>query len=186
MKVISSSELTGVSIERLLKRYGVGRRRDKMEPIYKTVLADAERLAAPTALYNQFRITELPDLSQWLSSKTNSIILALCTLGPRLQEHFNELVQKDILAATVLDEITLAWVTAITRQIHGAIRDELQGSSLKAGPPFRPGVGRWPLETQQIVFAFLPSATIGVALDEHLVMTPRQSTSLIIPLINRN
>lgn len=186
MKIMMAQEIEPVSITRLLNRYGSGRRRRKMEPIYQSMLKEVNRMGEPAAMYAEFPPALLPELTPWLPPKTNSLFLALCTLGPQLHDYFLELIQEDFVAAAVFDEITLTWVTAITRQIHHLIRSDLEGSDLKGGPAFRPGVGRWPLLTQQTVFAHLPSEKIGVTLDENLVMTPKQSTSLIIPLLKRN
>jgi hypothetical protein len=183
---INSSDLTRVSIERLLKRYGTGKRRARMEPIYWDVLNEAEHLCEPAALHAEFQLVELPELSEWLTSETTSVVLALCTLGPLIQQRIEEISQNDLVSAVILDEITLAWVTAITRQIHGSIRSQAQKRRLKAGPAYRPGLGRWPLETQHTVFTHLAAETIGVTLNDYLVMAPRQSTSLIIPLFDRN
>ena len=137
------------------------------------------------SLYDEYPVDSLPELSPLLSEETTAVVLALCTLGPGVQMRIEELSQSDLLAAVVIDELTLAWVTAITRQIHGSIRSEVQARGLKAGPAFRPGLGRWPLGTQHTVFSRLPAQIIEVSLTEDLVMMPRQSTSLIIPLYDR-
>ena len=157
-----------------------------MVPVYQAMLAEVEDYSAPQALYDEFPLDTLPELSPWLPEDTVAVVLALCTLGPRVQMRIEELAQSDMLAAVVIDELTLAWVTAITRQMHGSIRNEAHGRGLKAGPAFRPGLGRWPLETQHTVFSRLPAQEIGVALTDDLVMKPRQSTSLIVPLYDRN
>ena len=181
-----SSDLPSVSIERLLKRYGSGKRRARLEPIYQAALNEAEHFSEPAALHAEFQLLELPELSEWLTAETTFIVLALCTLGPHIQHRIEEISQKDLISAVILDEITLAWVTAITRQIHRSIRSQARERRLKAGPAYRPGLGRWPLEAQHTIFTHLPAETIGVTLNDHLLMTPRQSTSLIIPLFNRN
>lgn len=185
MEKISPETIGRISIEPLLKRYGSGKRRERMVPIYQDMLAEVEDHALPEAIYEEFPRDILSELSPWLSEDTTAVVLALCTLGPGMQDRINELAQDDMLAAVVIDELTLAWVTAITRQIHGSVRHQAQERGLKAGPAFRPGLGRWPLETQRTVFNWLPAQEIGVALTDDLVMMPRQSTSLIIPLYDR-
>jgi cobalamin-dependent methionine synthase I len=166
-----------------LKRYKDHKKRQKWEPIYRELLAQAERLAAPAAIYDEFLLAEVTDLTAWLSADTAAVVLALCTLGQPIEAYFKELSQDDLLAAVIFEEIILAWITAFTRQIHAAIRNQGRTRGLKAGPAYRPGVGRWPLTTQRTVFACLPAYQIGISLNEQLWMTPSKSTSLIIPLI---
>ncbi|MDX1414978.1 MAG: hypothetical protein R3293_12355 [Candidatus Promineifilaceae bacterium] len=185
MEVMLADEFAPVTIERLLKRYGPGRRRTRMEPIYRAVLAEAEPIGQPVAIYEEIELRQVPELLPWLPAETTYLFLALCSLGYPLQEHFVHLAQDDILSAAVLDEITLTWVTALTRQVHGKIRAQVGQLGLKAGAAYRPGVGRWPLAAQNVVFAHLPADAIAVTIDENLVMSPRHSTSLIIPVLDR-
>lgn len=185
MEIISPETIGRMALEPLLKRYGSGKRRERMVPVYQAMLAEVEDHSVPQAIYEEFPRDVLPELSPWLAEDTITVVLALCTLGPGVQLQINKLNQEDMLAAVVIDELTLAWITAITRQIHSSVRREAQERGLKAGPAFRPGLGRWPLETQRTVFRWLSAQAIGVALTDDLVMTPRQSTSLIIPLYDR-
>ncbi len=184
--MIITPDLSNVSLERLLKRYGDGKRRARMEPIYRSVLSETVRISEPAAVYDEFQLGDLPELWPWLPLETTAVVCGLCTLGPDLQRHINEVSQTDIVSAVVFDEITLACVTAVTRQIHGLVRSEAQERGLKAGAAYRPGLGRWPIETQRTVFGRIPAHRIGVTLNEQLVMMPKQSTSMIIPILDRN
>jgi len=186
MNRINPETINNISLERLLKRYGSGKRRERMEPVYQAMLAEVEDLSAPEAMYEEFPLEALVELSPWLYEDTTAVVLGLCTLGPGVQMRINELTRKDMLSVVVMDELTLAWITAITRQVHGMVRSETEARGLKAGPAYRPGLGRWPLEAQRTVFSKLPTEFIGVTLTDDLVMLPRQSTSLIIPLFDRN
>lgn len=185
MVEIGEAPLPRLSLDSLLKRYKAPKKRQRWEPFYRTLLAEAERLAKPAALYDEFSLADVPELSPWLPAGTKAVVLAVCTLGPPVETYLKELVNSDMLSAVILDEVILALVTALTRQIHTSLRSEIQPRGLKAGAAYRPGVGRWPLATQRIVFAHLPAHRIGVTLDQHLWMTPAKSTSLIIPLLNR-
>lgn len=174
------------TLESLLKRYGTGKRRQKMESAYTAMLAEATRLASVTNIYDEFDVSAVEPLHEWLAPDTTSVILALCTLGPQLDEAIQTRTQDDLLAAVLLKEIGAAWIVIITRELHKSLRNLTQQRGLKAGPAYRPGVGRWPLETQRTVFAKLPAELIGVSLDEYLFMRPVLSTSLIIPVLDRN
>ncbi len=70
----------------------------------------------------------------------------------------------------------------MARTLHRKVRREAERRGLKAGPAYRPGIGRWPLDTQRVLFALLPAARIEVSLDEHLLMRPVKTISVIIPL----
>lgn len=185
MVEMDEAPLPRLSLESLLKRYKEPRKRQRWEPFYRTLLAEAERLSRPAALYDEFSLADVPELSPWLPPQTSGVVLAVCTLGPGVEAYLKELANSDMVSAVILDEIILALVTALTRQIHTSIRNEVQPRGLKAGAAYRPGVGRWPMETQRTVFVRLPAHKIGVTLDDHLWMTPAKSTSLIIPLLNR-
>ena len=155
-----------------------------MTPFYTTLLNIAEQLSEPVALHDEFVVADMVEITEWLRDHTQSVVLALCSLGADIDSHLQQLSQDDIVSATILNEIALAWIVAITKEIHGEIRHAAQARGLKAGPAYRPGVGRWPLEIQQIVFSHLPTDRIGVTLSEEFVMMPALSTSLIIPIMN--
>jgi hypothetical protein len=175
-----------LSVETFLKRYGDGKRRAKMEPVYQDMLDEARRLSRPQAMHGEFSLAEVTDLTGWLAPDTVSVVLGLCTLGQPIAAHIYDFSKNDMVSAVVLYEITLKVITALTLDVHASIRTRMQARGLKAGPAYRPGLGRWPLETQGTVFACLPAQQIGVTLNEHLIMAPTKSTSMIIPILDRN
>ena len=155
-------------------------------PFYQELLAEVEKLSQPAAVCHEFSLDDVSELNEWLPLQTNAVVLAVCTLGPQLDDHVEELSERDLLSAVILNEISLAMINAMTRDVHAAIRREMQRRGLKAGAAYRPGVGRWPLVTQEIVFDRIPAQTIGVSLDEFLLMRPVKSTSLIIPVLDKS
>lgn len=170
---------------KFLRRYATERRRRKIAPVYAAMLAEAERLVEPVVVQRTLARADVPGLSAWLPPHAVGVRLALCTLGPELDARSRALFEDEPAAAAVLDEIGVAFVSAFALNVHRVARAESAAFGLKAGPPHRPGLGRWPLDVQRLVFDKLPAAEIGVALGEHLVMTPVKSTSLIIPLLGR-
>ena len=167
-------------------RYGDGKRRKNIAPIYREMLEKAEHLAAPRVLKDEFARSEVSSLEMWLPSRTTAVVLAVCTLGSAIEVREQELFPDDPHKSVVLNEISATQITAFARAIHTHLRQEAADRGLKAGPPYRPGLGRWPLETQRLVFERLPTHQIGVTLDEHLMMRPIKSISLIIPLLDQN
>ena len=172
------------SLDRLIKRYPEGRRRQRMEPIYRNMVAEAARLVQSTSLYGELLLSDAPHLSEWAAPTTVSVYLAICTLGADLDLEMHRLIESDMMAAAVLNEVALAVMVAFTRDLHGAIRQQTAQRSQKAGAAYRPGLGRWPLELQRTIFTLLPADQIDVQLTEELVMLPSFSTSLIIPVRN--
>jgi hypothetical protein len=182
MTCIAAMQLPALPLERFLKRYGNSRRRERLDPIYRSMLSEIRNLASPIIVHDEYQATELPEFSEWLRADTVSVVLAICTLGmdPELRAH--ELARQDLLSAVVLGEVALTAVTQVTRELHASIRSQLLEKELKAGPAYRPGVGRWPLDVQSTIFSRLPAQKIGVTLNSQLFMSPVNSTSLIIPV----
>ncbi len=156
-----------------------------MAALYQEMLPEAERLATPLAIRAEFQLADVAELIRWLPEHASSVELALCTLGPAIESREKDLFPDEPHKAAVLDEISTALITALARKVHTAIKEQARLRGLKAGPPFRPGLGRWPLETQRVLFACLPAEKIGVVLDQHLMMRPIKSTSLVVPILNR-
>ena len=182
---ISKPTLPPMAVESFLKRYPTEKRRARMRPAYQTMLSEVAQLTVPKAIYDEFSLEKLPDLGPFFSPETISVVLAVCTLGMALDERGRELVEADMMLAAVFEEITLAAMVSLTRVVHDEIRQKMQTRGLKAGPAYRPGIGRWPLTAQQAIFALLPAHLIQVSLNDVSVMTPKMSTSLIIPILDR-
>jgi hypothetical protein len=172
-------------LEKFLKKYGEGRRRRSMEPLYQRMSDEAQQHVRPQFLFAEFSTAETIELQPWLSSDTDSVIFGVCTLGQELHNRLQQLGEDDTVAQYVLNEVAIEWLRSMVMKLHRTLRQEMAVQGRKAGPTYRPGVGRWPLETQRVVFAHLAAETIGVTLDEHLVMIPILSNSLIIPVFKR-
>lgn len=179
------AELPPLDVENLIKRYKRPGAKERWRPTYQELLNDAERLAEPAVLCQEYALDEVDELHEWMPVQSSSVVLGVTTLGKTLDDHVNELNNTDMISAVILNEITLAMINAMTRSLHSAIRNETQTRGLKAGPAYRPGVGRWPLSTQEVVFRHIPAQDIGVSLDEYLLMRPIKSTSLIIPILDK-
>lgn len=158
-------------------------RRQKMAPVYRSAIADIEQLAEPLTMYGDVSEIGTGRLAEWLPTDACGAYLGLCTLGPEIDTHIRTLSDEgDLLTASVLNEVALASILQLTQQIHDAVKDSVRPKGLRAGAAYRPGIGRWPLEVQRILFDLLPAQKIGVTLTEELLMLPAYSTSLIIPV----
>ncbi|MEZ4658397.1 MAG: hypothetical protein R2911_12560 [Caldilineaceae bacterium] len=177
-------ELIQPSLDGLLKRYPEGRRRQRMEPFYRNMATEITRVAQPTSVYAEVFAADVPHLFEWTAPTTVSFYLAICTLGAELDAAMRRQVESDMAEAAIMNEVALAVITAFTRDLHGMIRQQTAQRNQKAGPAYRPGLGRWPLELQRTLFSVLPADRIGVRLTEEMLMLPAFSTSMIIPVRN--
>lgn len=163
-------------LDDLLKRYG--NRRKRLEPVYQRMFEEAKSLAAPRSLQRTYPAETFPTLSAILPG-AETLTLGVCSIGPGLDSRVAELFSTDPVAAVVLDEIGTHWVKGLGREMHQEIRAAAQKMGKRASPSFRPGVGRWPLDLQEELFAGLPTASIGVTYHNGL-MNPQKSISMIV------
>jgi hypothetical protein len=170
-------------LERFLHRYRSSRRRERLRPLYETMLVEATRLAQPATVQDEFPVAALSELAPWFQPRTVAAVLAICTMGAPVEQTIADLFAEDEpQLAMILDEICLQLVSAMARAMHAGVRQAALARGLQVGPPYRPGIGRWPLAAQQAIFDRLPAREIGMSLDGYLYMRPLKSTSLIIPL----
>lgn len=178
-----NAPLPDVSIERLLHRYRAVERRERLRPLYELMLEEAQRLAQPATVQAEFAADTLVELAPSFQPGTQAAVLAVCTIGHRVEEGIADLFeQNEPHLGMILDEICLQLVSGMARALHAGVRASARARGLRVGPPYRPGLGRWAMEAQRAIFSRLPAGEIGVMLSEELIMRPLKSTSLIIPL----
>lgn len=169
------------SLDEFVRRHGP--RRERMLPLFKEVaaemMAQAKVLAEPREARATLAAAVVPRLSRRLPG-AETITLGLCTLGPALEQRAAALFRDNPLAAMVLTQIGSLWVDGLMRAVHAEIRAEARARGRRAGPPYRPGLGRWPLEFQDEIFQHLPAAALGVSLTEAWAMMPQKSVSFIV------
>jgi hypothetical protein len=173
-------DLDGViSLDPLLRKYGG--RRGRMEPVYAAMLKEAGRLVHPIVVRQGFTAAEVPEIAGQVPH-AEQIVLGLCSLGHQLEHHVAQIFPDEPAQAVILDEIGNAWVAGLARQLHAKIRAAAAAEGLTAGPGFRPGIGRWPVELQPTVFHLLKAGQHGIQLTDGLMMDPRKSVSMIVPV----
>jgi hypothetical protein len=171
------------SLELLLARYP-SRRRRLLEPVYRDMLAEAQQLTQPRQVQRAFPAAHLPLLAGCLPG-VDSIVLALCTLGPHLDARISVLFKEDPVAAVVLDELGTHWIRSVAQSLHGELQRQARAAGQRTTPSYRPGIGRWPLELQAKLFRYLPAADIGLSLLSETVMVPPKSISMIVGIGRR-
>lgn len=169
-------------LDPLLRKYG--KRRARMEPMYVEMLAVARGLIVPVVLNRGFARAEVPDFAEPLRF-AERVVLGICSLGGALEDHIARLFPDEPARAMVLDEIGNAWVAGLARQLHQQIRTAAAADGLHAGPGYRPGIGRWPVEFQPRIFHLLEAERHGIRLTGGLMMEPRKTVSMIVPVGHR-
>ncbi|MDT8305309.1 MAG: hypothetical protein RRC07_05185 [Anaerolineae bacterium] len=178
-----NAPLPEVPIERFLHRYRSAKRRERLRPLYELMLEEARHLAQPATVQAEFAAETLVELASWFQEDTVAAVLAVCTIGSLAELEIVELfAQEEPHLGMILDEVCLQLVSGMARAIHAGVRQAALARGLRVGPPYRPGLGRWPMEAQRAIFDRLPAEEIRVTLSEELIMRPLKSTSLIIPL----
>jgi hypothetical protein len=172
----------GLTLDPLLEKYG--RRRARMEPMYVEMLAVARPLVRPVALQRSFAPGEVPDIAEPLPF-AQRVVLGLCSLGNALEDRVALIFPEEPAKAVVLDEIGNAWVAGLARQLHRQIRAEAEAGGMRAGPGYRPGIGHWPVELQPRIVHLLDAERHGIRLTGGLMMEPRKSVSMVIPVGTR-
>jgi hypothetical protein len=176
-------DLSGeLSLEPLLRKYT--RRRARMEPLYAEMLVAARVLVKPVVLKRAFPSAEVPDFANPLRTP-EQVVLGLCSLGAALEARVAEIFADEPAQAVVLDEIGNAWVAGLAGQLHREIRAAAAAEGLRAGPGFRPGIGQWPVDLQPRIFHLLQAEQHGIHLTGGLMMEPRKSVSMIVPVGRR-
>lgn len=143
----------------------------------------ARSAARPAAVWNWFKITDLPDgLLVQLFPAAAGLALAVVTIGPALEAEVTRLAGAGSLSeAAILD----AWGSELAEAAARATGCRLGATGAAAGfiggGRSSPGYGKWPLEGQDVLFRLLPAGEIGVQLTGSRVMVPRKSVSFGMP-----
>lgn len=164
------------SLDPLLRRYRD--RRPQILGIYRQMFAEAHRLVTPHCIQRTFQPPELPILTGCFPG-AETITLGLCTIGPALENRVSELFSTDPPAAVILDELGSLWVNGLGREMHAGIRAAAKAQGKQASPAYRPGIGRWPMELQNQLLAYLPAAGIGVSVTSG-ILVPQKTISMIV------
>jgi hypothetical protein len=108
------------------------------------------------------------------------VALAICTIGPRLEERMKELFTSDPVRAMALDGAGIAALHQVSNAVIARIREEGEKRELGTGMRAQPGQEGWPIQQQRILFNLLPADKIGVQLSESYLMLPHKSVSFVI------
>lgn len=152
-------------------------------------------LIQPTAIYRRLEICEVQHerlhltnghtlqgalIGQHLSS-ADAIIVALCTIGSKIDPAITTAFKTEPAFALALDGFGSAAVEALANDICHHLELDTAKRELQTSIPLSPGMIGWPVDRGQMqIFSILDSQSIGVSLNETRMMTPKKSLSFVI------
>ena len=175
---------------------GLHKKTDAINQILEDAIQEGYRLIQPRALVAMLVVKEVGDTSLVLenglllnignASKVwkgiEQLAMALCTIGPFLEERVSELFAKgDYAEALMLDSVGTVAVRDTSGDVHTYICQASRVQGMNAGSILSPGE-RWDLSSQRALLAFLEGQRIGVSLTKQCMMVPQKSLSFCVGL----
>jgi len=153
----------------------------------------AQELAKPRAIYREVEVVGVEEdeirlegdlrlhvgreIAGWWQG-SQSLAVALCTIGGALEERILALSKKgEHAAALILDIAGSVALGSATDQVRRFTCEKASTSGMKVGPGLNPGYAAWPLTDQRLIFSIMPAERIGVRLNDQLMMIPKKSVS---------
>jgi hypothetical protein len=143
---------------------------------------EAVPLINPSSIYGIFESKIL--MPRFLFGKSESTILAICTIGKELESLSRIYMKKGHLAqGVILDAIASHAAEQTAEFVHQEILKEFsnQFQGKEVTSRFSPGYCQWELDKgQKTIFALLDGSKIGVSLSTSSMMNPVKSVSYAI------
>ena len=109
------------------------------------------------------------------------IVLAICTIGPQLENMASSWMEKDPVFGLALDGLGNAAVEKVAQQVCTRLADQAHAEGLQASTPLSPGLPDWPVDVgQPQIFALLDPSKAGITLTSGGMMVPKKSISFIV------
>jgi hypothetical protein len=170
---------------------------DRLVAVAQEVLGEAQELIAPAALFATLPLRKLehreilldngatfsgPLVARALAGATQ-VAVAVCTIGPALEERMSDLFEAgDPVQAVALEGAGVAAVRQVAAQVGVHVCDLATDRGLSVGMRASPGQEGWSIQQQRVLFDLLPAQRIGVQLTSTCLMLPRKSVSFVIGL----
>lgn len=200
MELLVGIQVT-VSESDMLQRIGYTRRgmppTAKMSRVISEVVKEGTNLIKPQTIYDKWDAALTKEAEVVLSNGKvlknprsgadwaglEQVIVAICTIGPLLEERVSQLsAQGNVAKSILLDDIGTAAVRDLTRKIDALFCQQAIEKGMKAGMRFSPGSTGWDIADQRAIFELLPAEMVGVSLNDQLLMIPRKSLSFVVAI----
>jgi len=168
-----------------------------MREIVSTVIEHSSHLLAPAMVWAMRPVASLSSeggllLRDGISLRlppherdqhTKYLSAVICTIGPALEETCHQLTkQGNLLHAILLDGAGVALIEAVGERAYEFVSQQARKQGLFSSCRFAPGYGGMPMTEQSLLFSLVDGATIGVSLNNSMVMTPNKSISFFVRL----
>lgn len=111
------------------------------------------------------------------------VVVAICTIGPALEERAATVMSDDLALALALDSLGTLAASSLTAAFCNWLTEQAHAVGLQLSMAISPGLAGWPINVgQPELFALLKADAIGVSLTPACQMLPRKSTSQVIGL----
>lgn len=165
----------------------------------------SRKLVTPAAIYEEFLVSDVvgeqvhlatngSDSSEGkklnvgpranLLTPANRLMATVYTIGPALEHQVHELhAAGEALLSYMLDTVGVLALGAVGEALRTRVETRASEMGWGVSPALSPGslVG-WPLQGQRELCILLPLDKIGVRLNNHCVLEPHKSVSMVIGL----
>lgn len=170
------------------------RARPELVATARDVIEEAQALLEPAALYTVVPVRDFhhqtvvldddvtfegPLVARALAG-AEQVALAVCTIGPALEERVDALFGVEPVRAMALDGAGVGALRVVSEMVVERIRAEARAGDLGSGMRASPGQEGWSIWQQRELFRLVPAGRIGVRLAETCLMLPRKSVSFAI------
>jgi len=181
----------------ILAVHGYGAEKKPRQTIIDMVSRIAEEaggLIRPRAIYREFTVARLDTESVTLENGiqlgigrkigslwegSRALGIALCTLGPELEDRVSVLMEEgEGMQALNLDIAGTIALGIVGYQVQHMACGRLSAEGVETGPWLNPGYIGWPLTDQRLIFSMLPAGSIGVELNDSCMMIPKKSVTV--------
>jgi hypothetical protein len=167
----------------IIKLLGKKKNSRSLDTQYLDIIEDMKKsshdLIEPKAFYRIFERKNLPERPAF--EEAEKIGLAICTIGEKLPNKVNRLInKKDLVKAVILDAIGSVAVEKVADNINEIINEKAKQSKFDFSTRYSPGYCSWETKDQKLIFDNLPGNEIGVNLTDSFIMKPIKSVSFAI------
>lgn len=115
------------------------------------------------------------------SGTLTALACAVCTLGPGIEQRVRALFgERRASLAMALDELANELLFAVSRRAQDRLHADVTRRGLTLAGELRAGDPGLAIEAQPAVLRLAQAATIGVVVNERLLMHPHKSTSMVL------